>query len=199
MPDPFISRQDLVDYLGVGGTADPGMLIAVDAACDICRDGAGVTFNRAVSTITLDGTGTDALLLPEVPVNSAGTVVIGGTVSGTAVTGGTTVTDYRLKSNGVLIRKVADPSVIDWDADISPTQIVWPAGRQNVTVTYDHGWDSDELPRSVRMVALSVAARIAVQGPAISERVGDNQITYAVPSTDLTDGERRILRKAAGR
>ncbi len=193
MPDPFISRQDLVDYLGVGGTADPGMLIAVDAACDICRDEAGVSFNRAVSTITLDGTGTDALVLPEVPVNSAGTVVIGGTVSGTAVT------DYVLKDNGVLVRKLASATVLDWDSDVSPTQVAWPAGRQNITVTYDHGWADDDLPRSVRMVALSVAARIAVQGPAISERVGDNQITYAKASTDLTDGERRILRKAAGR
>jgi hypothetical protein len=185
VPDPFVSRQDLVDYLGVGGTADPGMLIAVDAACDICRTIAEQSFNEATSTITLDGTGTDALPLPELPVNTAGTVVVSGG----------TVTDYVLKDNGVLIRKLADPTVIDWDTDISPTAVRWPAGRQNVAVTYDHGYADADLPRDVRMVALSLASRLIVQGVAVSERVGDNQITYAGAATDLTNGELRILRK----
>jgi hypothetical protein len=64
MPDPFISPQDIVDYLGRGGTADPGMLIATDAACDIVRTLAERDFNAGTATITLDGTGTDALLIP---------------------------------------------------------------------------------------------------------------------------------------
>lgn len=190
LPDPFIDTWQLSDLLGRDVTADTAAEIAVQAACDVCRDISGQDFNRAVSTITLDGTGTDALLLPQLPVNTAGTVVVSGG----------TVTDYVVDTNkGVLIRKLVDPTVIDWDTDISPTAVRWPAGRQNVTVTYDHGWAADDLPRSVRMVALTIASRIAVQGPAISERVGDNAITYAKASTDLTDGERRILRKAAGR
>ena len=93
--DPFISTSDVVDYIGRGGTADPGMLIAVDAACDIVRDIAEQNFNADTSTITLDGTGTDALLLPEFPVAAAGTVVVAGG----------TVTDYVLSDNGILFRK----------------------------------------------------------------------------------------------
>jgi hypothetical protein len=64
MADPFIAPQDLVDYLGRGTITDPGMLIATDAACDTVRTIAERTFNQSTSTVTLDGTGTDALLLP---------------------------------------------------------------------------------------------------------------------------------------
>jgi hypothetical protein len=185
LPDPFISRDDLTDYLGRDVTADDGALIAVDAACDTVRTIAEQSFNEATSTVTLDGSGTDALLLPELPVSAAGTVVVSGG----------TVTDYVLKDNGVLVRKLADPTVVDWDSDVSPTLIRWPAGRQNVVVTYDHGYADADLPRDVRMVALSLASRLIVQGVATAERVGDNTITYAGPATDLTAGEKAILRK----
>ena len=50
-------------------------------------------------TITLDGTGTDAIILPELPVNGAGTVNMIGCDGGT-----TAVTNYALKGNGVLLR-----------------------------------------------------------------------------------------------
>ena len=45
------------------------------------------------------------------------------------------------------------------------------------------------------MVALSLASRLIVQGVAVKERVGDNQMDYAGPATDLTAGEQAILRK----
>lgn len=189
MPDPFISRQDLTDYLGRDVTADAGALIAVDAACDIVRTVAEQSFNEDTSTVTLDGTGTDALVLPELPVNNAGTVVIGGTVSGTSVT------DYALADNGVLIRKIEDSTTIDWWSAYAQTMVVWPAGRQNIQVTYDHGYADADLPRDVRMVALSLASRLIVQGVAVSERVGDNQMTYAGPAMDLSATEKAILRK----
>jgi hypothetical protein len=178
-PDPFITTTDLVNYIGRGGTADPGMVIAVDAACDICRDVAEQSFNQATSTITLDGTGTDAILLPEHPVTAAGTVSVNGTA----------VTDYVLNDNGILYRRV-----VDWD-DWTGTTLTWPEGRQNVTVTFDHGYSSADLPRSVRMVALAIAARLVVQGPALQETVGEESVRYAVANTDLTAGELRILRK----
>lgn len=185
MPDPFISRQDLVDYLGVGGTVDPGMLIAVDAACDICRDIAEQDFNQTVGgTAFLDGTGTDALVLPSPHVTGAGTVLVNGSA----------ITNYTLAANGVLFRGTVDPNSSAW-LDERPPAPVWPTGRQNVRVTYDHGYADADLPRSVRMVALSIASRLVVQGVATQERVGDNQITYAGAATDLTAGELRILRK----
>lgn len=178
-PDPFITTTDLVNYLGRGGTADPGMVIAVDAACDICRDIAEQSFNAGTSTVTLDGTGTDALLLPEFPVSAAGTVTVNGTA----------VTDYVLNGNGTLIRRVADFE--EWTCNT----LTWPEGRQNVTVTFEHGYADADMPRSVRMVALAVAARLVVQGPAVQESVGGVSVRYGVNSTDLTTGELRILKK----
>lgn len=175
MPDPFISAQDLTDYLGRDVTADDGAIIALDAACDIVRTVAERQFNRGTTTFTLDGTGTDALLLPELPVNSAGTVTVNGG----------TITDYVLSSTGVLFRGTAG----------SDPRSTWPSGRQNVVVTVDHGYASVDLPRDVRVVALSIASRLLVQGVAVEESLGTSRIKYAVAATDLTNGEKMILRK----
>ncbi len=175
MPDPFISAQDLTDYLGRDVTDDDGAIIALDAACDMCRTFAEQDFNQDTSTYTGDGTGTDAFLLPKLPVTAAGTVLIDGEA----------VTDYTLNGNGILFRGTAG-------ADPRP---VWPAGRQNVTVTYEHGYASNELPRDVRMVALSIASRLIVQGVAVEEQVGQARVKYAGAATDLTSSERMILRK----
>lgn len=176
MPDPFISPQDIVDYLGRGGTADPGMIIACDAACDTVRTHTEQSFNLVTGgTVTLDGSGTDALLLPERPVSAAGTVTVNGTA----------VTDYVLSANGMLFRGSVG-------CDPRP---VWPSGRQNVVVTYDYGYADADLPRDVRMVALALASRLVLQGPAVEEQVGDVRVKYAGASTDLTSGEKAILRK----
>lgn len=176
MPDPFISRDDLTDYLGRDVTNDNGALIAVDAACEVCRTVAEQDFNRATETITLNGTGTDALLLPQQPVNAAGTVTVDGG----------TITDYTLDTRlGILYRGTAGA----WPRP------AWPYGRQNVTVTYDHGYDVLEVPRDVRLVALSVASRLIVQGVAAEEQLGTQRIKYAANATDLTKGEQMILRK----
>jgi hypothetical protein len=173
---PFISTQDLVDYIGRGGTADPGMVMAVDAACDMIRGLTEQNFNQATATIYMDGTGTDALVLPQSPIIAAGTVVANGG----------TITDYTLTGNGVLLRGTAGA----WPRPL------WTAGRQNVQITYDYGYQIlpvNNVPRDVRMVALAIAARLVLQGPAVTEAIGDASVTYALPSTDFTPGERAIL------
>lgn len=175
--DPFISAQDVVDYLGRGDITDPGIIAAVDAACDIVRTVAEQTFNQVVGgTTVLDGTGTDALLLTEQPVTAAGTVLVNGTQ----------VTDYTLDQvRGMLFRG---------SAGVDPRP-VWPRGRQNVTVVHNHGYAPVDLPRDVRMVALSIASRLIVQGPASEEANGDVRVKYAAAATDLTNGEKLILGK----
>jgi hypothetical protein len=177
VPDPFITVTDLSDYLGRDVTADDGAVIAVDAACDTVRDISERIVNRGTATITLDGTGTDALPIPNryLPVSTAGTVTVNGG----------TVTDYVLSSNGMLFRGSAG----------AYPRSAWPAGRQNVTVTIVHGYEAADLPRSIKMVALSHASRLVVQGVAVEETVGPDRIKYAVPAGDLTSGEERILRK----
>lgn len=182
MPEPFITVTDLTDYLGRGDVDDPAMIIATDAACDMCRTIAEQSFNAGTATITLDGSGTDALLLPEGPVTAAGTVTVAGSA----------ITDYVLSSNGILYRKVTGSDV---DYTDSFRTLTWPVGRQNVTVTYDYGYADEDLPRDVRMVALAIAARLAVQGPALQESIGEVSVRYGVNSTDLTAGEMAILRK----
>lgn len=184
MAVPFISRQDLTDYLGHDVTTDDGALIAVDAACDVVRDIAEQPFNRVTGgTAVLDGSGTDCLVLPNQPVARAGTVVVNGSA----------VTDYVL-DDGMLFRGTVTPGGSTYyDGEAVPR--VWPAGRRNVTVTYDHGYADDDIPRSVRMVALQVAARLIVQGVAMAETQGDQSIRYATAATDLTEGEKMILRK----
>jgi hypothetical protein len=187
--DPFIDRTDLTNYLGRTVTSDAGALLCVEAACDIVRDVSEQTFNRGTTTETFDGTGTDALLLPQQPVNSIGTVSVADTdtpptwtVAGTA--------DYALDSKGVLLA-----------TDTAGTSLfgrVWPAGRQNISVTYDHGYTigtAGDVPSSVRMVALTVASRLFLQGPTIFENLGDLNVRYAAESTCLMPTERLILRK----
>jgi len=149
--------------------------MAADAACEVVRTIAEQQFNRGTTTYTLDGTGTDSLLLPELPVNSAGTVTVNGG----------TVTDYTLNSNGILFRGTAG-------VDPRP---VWPMGRQNVRVVCDHGYEIVDIPRQVKAVALMLAERIAVQGVAVEEQLGTSRIKYGGPAMDLTDGELRILKK----
>jgi hypothetical protein len=174
VPDPFISTQDIVDYLGRGGTADPGMVMAADAACDMVRTLTGRTVNQVMgAAVVLDGTGTDALHLPELPVSAAGTVVVNGG----------TITDYMLNGNGILFRGTAG---------IDPRP-VWPMGRQNVRVTYDHGWPDADIPRDLRRLALSLASRMVLQGEAKSETVGDVSITWAGAAHDLTTTEKLIV------
>jgi hypothetical protein len=175
MPDPFITVADLGDYIGRDVSADDGAVIAIDAACDICRDVAGVDFNAGTATFAADGTGTDALVLPTQPVSSVSSVMVAGAA----------ITDYTLAGNGVLLRGTAG----------AYPRPVWPAGRQNVTGTAVTGYSSADLPRSVRMVALSIASRLVIQGPAQEESLGSSRVKYSVASTDLTNGELRILRK----
>lgn len=170
--DPFIDTQDLTDYLGRSMVADPGAIIAVDAACDFCRSVSEQTFNKVSNeTITLDGTGTDVLVLPQLPVTKVSTVTVGEDAA----------ENWVLGSNGTLLK----------------TSGVWTKGRRNVSVKYDHGYT--EVPTDVRMVALALASRLVLQGPALQETNGDVSVRYAVAATDLTSTEKLILTKYRGR
>lgn len=178
--DPFISVTDLEAQTGhVISPTDPHALIAIDAACTICRDTCKLNVNRGTATVALDGNGGDALILQHKPVNGISAVTVAGAA----------ITDYCFTADGKLFRGTAssrDPT------SAGPT---WPNGRQNVVVTYDSGWDFGTIPRSIRIVALAVAERIWSQGPASSESIGDQSVSYAVFMNDLSPGEERILQR----
>lgn len=199
----FISVAELGNYIGRDLSNDPGGTICVDAACEMVRTLSGQTFNLVHGdVVVLDGTGTDALVLPELPVLGAGTVVVNGTAAGTA--------DYALAEDGVLLALSGTATwfgCFPYGSAGGPWNTaggaVWPKGRQNISVTYDHGYagtaGGTAIPADVRMVALSIASRLAIQGPAIQENIGQSGIRYGVNSTDLTNGEKMILQKYRGR
>lgn len=194
--DPFISAQDLSDYIGRDVTNDDGSIIAINAACDMVRTMAEQLFTPITDTVALDGTGTDLILLPERPVNAVGTVVVNGVTKGTL--------DYVSTTDGKLFATSGTANWTTWETGwswIRGGTAKWPEGRQNVVVTYDHGYVDGTvaaIPSDVRMVALALASRMAIQGVAASETQGTDAIRYAGNSTELLAGERAILYKYRG-
>lgn len=188
--DPFISIADLGDYIGRDVSTDDGAVIAVDSACEMVRTLTEQDFNPVnADTVTLDGTGTDTLLLPQTPVTAAGTVVVNG--------GSLTAADYVATSDGHLVR-TGGTAWSTWSETSFGPADYWPRGRQNISVTYNHGYAAGtalDVPADVRMVALMIASRLVIQGVEKSRTVGQASATYAVASTDLTNGEKAILRK----
>jgi hypothetical protein len=182
---PFVSTQDLSDYLGRDVTADDAATAALDAACQICRNVADCTFDETAETIYLDGTGTDCLMLPELPVNSAGTVVVNGTTL-------TEDSEYVLASGGKLIRTAYTGGSADYTY-FNGYNAVWPAGRHNVKVTYDHGF-AGTIPSDVRRVALGLARRLLIQGESVFEALATGQqVRYQGPPMDLSATEKLVL------
>ncbi len=177
-----ITEQDLSDYIGRDVTDDDGATFAVESADQTVRTLTEQDFEPLVSTVRLDGSGTDTIFLPQRPVSTVGTVTVNGTAE----------TDFTFTADGHLIRTSDDdPTYATWGV-AAQSSAYWPAGRQNIAVTYEHG---GAVPNDVRMVALMIAYRLVTQGGAIQEQVGDVSRRYAVASTDLTAGERAILTK----
>lgn len=184
----FLTVTELGDYIGRDLSSDDGASLAVSMACEAVRTLTEQDFGVvSASTVQLDGTGTDTLLLPQVPVTAAGTVVENG---------GTLTADqhYTVTSEGHLIKTSGTADWSTWSSNHRGGTAYWPEGRQNISVTYTHGY-SGTAPEDVRMVALMIASRLVIQGVNQSAQVGQANYRYAVASTDLTAGERAILRK----
>jgi hypothetical protein len=140
----WIDADDLGIYLQRDFTADPLADYACEAAADVVRTHANQNLDlEDAEDIKVDGTGTDALLLPEHPVLAVG-----------AITDGTTVlvenTDWVLNPRTGIVYRLND--------------LVWTRGRQNISVTYTHGYSIDDVPEAVRLVTLQVAGRIYAAG-----------------------------------
>lgn len=178
----FITTTEVGDYAGRDLSSDDGAALAVEMACQTVRTLAEQDFEEITTTVSLDGNGTDTLFLSQRPVNTVGTVTVNGE----------DVTDYTFNEEGRLTRTSEDePSFATW-ARTGVSSAYWPAGRQNVAVTYEHG---GTVPSDVRMVAMMMAYRMVTQGGATSEQVGDVRKAYAAAATDLTNGEKAILSK----
>lgn len=177
----------MASHLGKGTAdldTDPKALQCVDIACDTIRKITGQEINVAHGgTAVLDGTGTDHLPLPQRPVLNAGTVIeSGGTL--------TLDTDYKLGANGVLYRL---PGVIDNGWGDSQLRTYWWPGRQNIVVTYSHGY-SDGVPSAIRGVALALAARLYSQDSGVVfESLGQRSVRWDKAASELTGTEKLVL------
>jgi hypothetical protein len=175
MPDPFITREELGTRIGKDLSTSEKALQCVEGACDIVR----TVTEQAISLVqddevVVDGSGGDALLLPEMPV---------------------------VDVSDVAIRDVDSLEADDWELDTRKGALVrvdtgtWPKARRNVTVTYSHGWADADIPRDIRMVALAVAARLMRADDVLWEGNEIAGVRLGVLPTDLSAGELRILHK----
>lgn len=197
---PFVSVDDLSDYLGQDLSGSDLAVIAVNAACQSIRTFLNRPLNLITETVTLDGSGTDALLL-NAPVVSVDTVTEDDVELDET-------TDY-IVGDDVLYR-------VGW---------CWPRGRRNIEVTYTHGYAVDEsdvgadsgdvgspgrMPDDIRQVALELAdsiynASTTVQGSgattgytvgpeSYSEQFDVGTTTNRTVAGNLSAGQRDRLR-----
>lgn len=174
----FIGTTDLEALLRRSLTPDESALatIALDSASEVVRDYCHQDFDDASATsIVLDGTGTQWVLLPQLPVNDVDSVTL---YDGLGAEDALTETEEFL-----------------WYADgrLYRVGTVWPSDPQAITVVYDHGYTT--IPASVRMVAAQVALRIMIQGIVRQESIGGYSVTYAsdIGGFGLTPSEERVL------
>lgn len=145
MTVPFISTDDLSDFMAQDLSGSDVAVIAIDSACESVRTFTRRRWNYVEDdVITLNGSGTDTVLIPEWPV--IGDVLL--------ELDGTEVTDFVVQTSR-LVR-------LAWT--------VWPLGIANLSLTYSHGYAVTEadvdpdgperVPSDVREVALAVAANL---------------------------------------
>jgi hypothetical protein len=138
---------------------------ALDAACDEIRNRTCQTLDAVEGdVITLDGTDRQALLLPELPVTAVNSVTIDKDL-----TTELDVTDYVLGFGGILRRRKG-----------------WPWGYGNITVDYDHGYET--IPADLVNVAIQ-AARSGITiapGGLTSETIGGYSYTRDATVATIT-------------
>jgi hypothetical protein len=169
--EAFITKGDFEAYLGYEVESDKATL-SMDAACGLIRGATNQDFEAGEGTVKLDGSGTDELILPHVPVEAVTSIASTEAFASEA----TAVTDYLVTSSGIVLRK---------------PPAIWPTGRGNVEVTFTYGYS--DVPAEIRMLALTVAARCYVQGIVTVAQVGTTNTTFATDALSFTPGEQNIV------
>lgn len=168
------SADDLKTYLQDPNLPDDVATLALEASSGLIRDYCHISFDFvADDVVVLDGTGSTALLLPEVPVSLVSEV----------------------RELGVVL----DPDSYEWDQDGIITRLDWRVGWRRIKrayqVIFDHGYAAS--PESVRAVCYRVAARgITNPGGLSQETVGRYTAQYGFDATRLLtlgDPDRRDL------
>ncbi len=169
----FVDVNEYLSYYDIDGAALGRVEVSLDAACDRVRDYLSQRIDRVTNdVITLAGTNTRALLLPELPVVSVASVTLAGVP----------VTDYTFDSHGVLWRTAP---------------YAWERGS-NFVVTYTHGYLATEVPALVRLVAMKLARSDEVASAGVTQQsTGPFSVTYGDSATDATLAvlDQRVVRR----
>lgn len=161
--EPFVSTVDLNAFTDQNYTGNELLVgIALDVGCQAVRDYLGQEINLHRDDVELhDGNGTEGVLLKELPVIAV-TAVVENDIELDVGLG------YIVGDAGMLWRCESTTG------DLPLARRVWYVGKQNIVVTYDHGWaiteddvvdEEDEpvvdrVPATIRMVALALAAKV---------------------------------------
>ena len=161
---------------------DEALTELLEDASAVIDDEVGQPLTLAETTVTVDGSGAEKLVLPRWPVTAVAAVVevdLDGTerplVHGE---------DYTWSRTGVLTR----------------LRRCWPCHDQAVRVTVTAGYDEEDLARRVRRfcLRLAIAGRRNPAG-ADSEDIGDTRVRWNTPGMQLTTDEKRVLARYAVR
>jgi hypothetical protein len=142
---------------------------ALDAACDTVRDYICQQVDAVEDDVlTVYGSGTRALTLPELPVTAVTSVTLDGAA----------ITDFTFDEHGLLWRD--DPGY-------------WVKGARYV-VTYDHGYAAGMVPSVLVRAACQLAASNRTPGLK-SRSAGPFSEVYDDPDTILASLNRRVVKK----
>lgn len=170
----FVDVNDYLNYFGLDDTDVARAALDLDVACDKIRDYLHQQIDAvAADAITLFGTDTRALILPELPVTAVTSVTLDGEA----------LTDWTVDAYGLLWRD--DPAY-------------WARGYQ-YDIVYDHGYATEDIPSILKVVAFQLTYAGSVSSSGIrQESIADYSVTYATESgTDsiLAALDRRIAKR----
>lgn len=170
MEQPFISAGELATYLRYpSGSMDQSLAaLSIQGACQQVVDFLEQEVEPSSAAIWLTGSGTDLQRIPYHPVTEITEVLID---------------DEELVEDDYT-----------WDQSenaIIRDESVFPMGPRRVKVTFEYG--HVDVPATIKLVALQLAARIYEMGPYSSENVGSSSETMIEGGAQLNHLEKLAL------
>lgn len=166
----FATVAELADYLGwIPADREPAAELALAAATSVIQDYLGQRLAYVEDDeVVLDGTSTDVVILPQLPVIEVASVELDGDPLGED--------DFEVDfENGLLVLSAG----------------TWGSLKQSIVVTYTHGFQ--EIPAAIRAVALQAAGRMFGQAGIAQEQIGATSIRYGAVGVALTAEEKGAL------
>jgi hypothetical protein len=171
----FFLLSELASYLKQSLDASTATLAAEAAAEEIRKELRQTVDLVSNETVTLTARGEEVLYLPEVPVITLTSVVVGGRTFLSS--------EYELDKKLGTLRRVLVPATTDSPAGYG----IWWDGQQ-VTVTYTHGYAT--IPTEIKSIALELAGDqyTSALGKLKSRTVTTGSDTYSETYSDSSGG-----------